>query len=176
MKMGGVYMYEDIKIEGKAVCFTGHRTLCHEPRIIKDVLREQVALLVNAGYQNFLNGGAAGFDLLAAEVVVERKKLCHDVSLYLYVPYSSVFTGWTDAAKRLRAVSLEARNVHITSPRPYKHTPLERDREMVAKSDLCVSYLRPDTTRGGTLYTVNQARKKGIEVIDLYDVIDTWRY
>lgn len=42
---------------------------------------------------------------------------------------------------------------------------LRRDRYMVDKSSICVSYMTKNT--GGTAYTVGYALKKGLEVINL---------
>lgn len=159
-------------MDGKTCCFTGHRTLYHSHEKIMAVLREQVAELVRAGYKNFISGGAAGFDLLATEVVLERKKDFGDVSLFLFVPYSTVFGLRSHASSRLRTAALKAKEIYVTSESPTRYAPLVRDRQMVEQSNLCISYMRPDTQKGGTLYTVTQAHKKGIEVINLYEVID----
>lgn len=135
-------------------------------------LHEVVEELVRDGYHHFISGGAAGFDLLAAEAVLARRKEFGDVSLYLYVPYSTVFGLRSHVSSRLRSIALQSREIKISSATPTRYAPLVRDRQMVEASDICVSYLEPGTEKGGTLYTVAQARKKGIDVIDLYEIID----
>jgi len=159
-------------MEGRTCCFTGHRSLYHDRDVIAKVLREAVDELVRDGYQHFISGGAAGFDLLAAEAVLERKAEFGDVSLYLYVPYSTVFGLRSCVSSRLRTVALKSREIKVTSDTPTRYAPLIRDRQMVEVSDICVSYMEPGTEKGGTFYTVQQAKKKGIDVIDLYDRID----
>ena len=42
-----------------------------------------------------------------------------------------------------------------------------RNRKLVDGSDLCVAYLSTD--KGGTAYTCNYAKQKGVRVINLYD-------
>ena len=56
----------------KTCCFTGHRIMKITPELI---LRLKVAIIdvIGNGVTDFYDGGASGFDMLAAETVIELK-------------------------------------------------------------------------------------------------------
>ena len=68
-------------------CFTGHRRL---PRskleyIVKQ-LDNEMENLMGQGVASFISGGAWGFDLIAASLVVAKRELGHDVRLVFALP------------------------------------------------------------------------------------------
>ena len=55
-------------------CFTGHRNIPFSEREqILSVLTEKIEELISTGIAVFINGGALGFDTLAAQTVLELK-------------------------------------------------------------------------------------------------------
>ena len=151
----------------KVCCFTGHRRLRHEEKKIAKALDRVVARLVSEGYTRFLSGGAIGFDLLAAEAVIRRKRAFGDVELWLILPYTNNFTSRTREGSRLRTAALEASNVEIISDHASRFAPLARNRRMVELSDACVCYMLCGNESGGTYHTVRLAQDKGIACYNL---------
>ena len=154
-------------MDAKVCCFSGHRKLRHDEVEIRRVLDEQIAAMAQAGYTRFLSGGADGFDLLAAEAVIEHKKRFGGVELWIVAPYAELFSRWTAEGRRLRLAALEASNVEIVCRKMSRTAPLMRNRRMIALSDICVCYMMPHNATGGTYYTVRLAQEKGIQVINL---------
>ncbi|MCL2695627.1 MAG: DUF1273 domain-containing protein [Clostridiales bacterium] len=154
----------------KACCFTGHRELPKEGTPAYFQLR--LALLhavrdaIAEGFTVFLNGGASGFDLLAAETVLECRALDPLVELRVIVPYAGQADRYAFAdKKRYRRILDEAAQVHVLSEKYFSGCMRARNERLVCHADRCIAYLRKPS--GGTLMTVNMAVKKGIEVIYL---------
>ena len=88
--------------EGKVCCFSGHRILRHSEQAIRAALDRQVAHMAQNGYTCFISGAASGFDLLAAEAVLDYKRSRGGVVLKLFLPYADFFDGWSADARRRR--------------------------------------------------------------------------
>ena len=67
-----------------SVAFTGHRTY---RGAAADALRRTVGELYARGFRNFLSGMAVGFDLAAAEAVLELRERVPGVRLVAAVPF-----------------------------------------------------------------------------------------
>ena len=67
-----------------SVAFTGHRTY---RGAAADALRRTVGELYARGFRNFLSGMAVGFDLAAAEAVLELRERAPGVRLVAAVPF-----------------------------------------------------------------------------------------
>ena len=63
------------------VAFTGHRSYCHQS---DDQLRSLVDELYSSGALCFCVGMAEGFDMAAAECVIQLKKEHPEISLEVY--------------------------------------------------------------------------------------------
>ena len=57
----------------KTCCFTGHRDLCITDQL-KERLISEIERLIQNGVLYFGCGGASGFDMLAAQTVVDCKR------------------------------------------------------------------------------------------------------
>lgn len=152
-------------MERNICCFTGHRTIPEE-RIsyVLSRLQEEIKELINGGVRYFICGGALGFDTLAAETVLNFKKSFGDISLILYLPCPSQSQKWkkSDVVKYNKILNT-ADSVIYTSPEYYNGCMLKRNRMMADASLFCVAYI---TKRGGgTFYTVEYARQKGLKMI-----------
>ena len=77
------------------VAFTGHRTYNHEANRL---LRHTVLSLHSAGKHTFLSGMAAGFDMAAAEAVLDCRTARTDIRLVAVIRFAdkkSVFQAMT---------------------------------------------------------------------------------
>ena len=126
-----------------SVAFSGHRTYCGDAA---DALRRTVGELYARGFRTFLSGMAVGFDLAAAEAVLELRDRMPGIRLVAAVPFRGQ----------------EAR---------FPQSDRERYGRVLAAAD-AVEVLSPVYHRGcyagGTHYTVRRALRRGLEVLDLH--------
>lgn len=169
-----------------SVAFTGHREISEPPKDLfsaqrpatspsqyKEAVRGKTAVLLEelykAGYRRFYNGMAVGFDLLAAEAVVELRRKYADVELIAAVPYpgQSENFGYTDRITYNLLLG-EADSVVEVSPSYSAKCFHLRNDYMVERSSLLVAFY--NGTKGGTQYTVKKALSEGLEVLNLSDL------
>lgn len=146
----------------RSVCFTGHREL---PEVTSTAYRTMVhdtqsAILsaIEEGATDFYAGGAQGYDLLCAELVLLLKARFPAIRLHLVLPYAGFARG-----ERYRPVLEGADEIISLNPAYRRGCLMMRNRRLVEEGDLCIAYLHQQT--GGTVYTVSAARKKGIPVV-----------
>lgn len=146
-------------------CFTGHRDVPTElkPDIVKQlecILRN----LIGKGIRYFGCGGARGFDLMAADIVLQLKKEFPHIRLIMVLPCQNQTRGWRgeDLRHYERVLSQAEKVVYVQE----EYTPgcmQKRNRHLVNNSSVCVAYC---TRRyGGTAYTVEYADRKNVTVI-----------
>lgn len=146
-------------------CFTGHRDVPTElkPDIVKQlecILRN----LIGKGIRYFGCGGARGFDLMAADIVLQLKKELPHIRLIMVLPCQNQTRGWRgeDLRHYERVLSQADKVVYVQE----EYTPgcmQKRNRHLVNNSSVCVAYC---TRRyGGTAYTVEYADRKNVTVI-----------
>ena len=151
-----------------SACFTGHRVIsANKMHDVKAALDETIVSLVNQGVTAFFNGGAMGFDLLAAERVIAFKMLSGlPIKLILILPCEGHSEKWGKENKsRLLAVMQNAEELICLSERYYDGCMEARNRQLVEHSDVCVAYLTRECS--GTSQTVRLARERGMRVVNL---------
>ena len=147
-------------------CITGHRHFYDNRETIKEQLIKIIIPLIEEGIVYFGVGGARGFDLLAAETVIELRKIYTDVRLILVLPYKNHTEKWQQEEIELyNRISASANKIKVLSPFYYKGCMLARNKHLVNNSTICICYKRTET--GGTAYTVNYARKMGVKIREL---------
>lgn len=154
------------------VCFTGHRTLPkaalpHLPRLLDRALTD---LILHEGATVFRAGGALGFDTMAALKVLELKARFPQIALHLYLPCRDQDKFWNSDEKELyRKILVRADAIHYTQEHYSDGCMLQRNRDMVDGSDVCVAFF--EKYGGGTGYTYQYALRAGLRVINLADRI-----
>lgn len=146
----------------RTACFTGHRTIPFlQRRKIERRTEEALIEAIKQGYRFFGAGGALGFDTLAAQTVLRLKKTYPQIKLILVLPCLSQTRGWRpeDIAEYER-IKAAADKVVYTSQEYTRDCMFKRNRHLVDNSSLCIAYLTENT--GGTAYTVDYARFKGL--------------
>ena len=155
-------------MKANTCCFTGHRNIRKdEEDIIRAKIREQVLILMQHGISAFMVGGAVGFDMLAAEVLLDlREQEGKELRLVSVLPYPEWRAGWSEKDKDREDRILE-RSDEITfmDSEIIRRTYLDRDRKMVDHSSVCIAYC--NRRNGGTAYTVRYALKNNLPVINL---------
>ncbi len=156
-------------------CFTGNRPYKlpwinaeTDPRfsVMKQNLAGTIEKLIARGYSLFISGMAQGGDTYFAEAVLDAKKRHDGIFLECAVPCPEQPRAWDGAAQRRYKKILDAADfVTIVQPAYTRTCMLKRNRYMVDKSSAIITL--DYSGDGGTKYTVDYARKSGLEVIPL---------
>ena len=149
-------------------CFTGHRKLPgNKLRAIESRLDREVKRLIETGVREFLCGGALGFDTLAAMEVLRLREEYPWIRLVFVLPCRNQDRFWNEYYKSIyERIKSKADEIIFTSEYYYSGCMFKRNRALVERSRYCICYLFD--TEGGTAYTVDYARKKGLDIINIY--------
>jgi len=153
-----------------SVAFTGHRYVsCLAESTVAEDLRIIIRdLYRHGGIRHFYCGMATGFDLLAAEAVLELKEQLPDITLSAVVPYRNQSERFYPSAKAKYAQLLnKADDVVVLSEEYHSRCFLARNDYMLKRCQLLIAYY-DGVSKGGTSYTVNKARKRCMPTINLY--------
>ena len=152
-------------MKNKSCCFTGHRDIASgKIPIVKEKLVAAINDAVSRGYTDFYNGGALGFDIMAAEAVLEIKKTNPLIRLHIIVPCENQALKWgKKEIERYEAVKAAADEVKVLSPHYFRGCMQIRNRYMVDASSICIAFV--ERSSGGSADTVKYARQKGTEVV-----------
>ena len=149
----------------KTCCFTGHRIIPNdEKKFIYEKTLEICDLLIKRGFENFIVGGALGFDTLAADCVLSLKEKHKNIKLILAIPCVDQCKGWKspDIKKYEKILSLSD-EIYYVSKEYSPDCMKKRNRFMIDNSSVCVSYIK--RMSGGTAYTVQYAVESDREII-----------
>ena len=145
-------------------CFTGHRYIPDSEYLtLKKKLDDKLEELIQRGVKRFICGGALGFDTLAAQVILEKKKK-YGVFVEIAVPCRDQYVRWNlkQRTEYKRMLSC-ADKVTVLFEKYVTGCMHFRNAYMVDNSDMLVAYYRGKN--GGTQYTYMYAQSRGIEVI-----------
>ncbi len=153
--------------EENTCCFSGHRVL---PRGNIEIIRKELSAVIDEyikkGYTRFVSGGALGFDLLAAGLVAEKKKSNDEIRLVMMLPCRDQHIKWSRHDRmeyeEILALADEVEYVCESYCTGCMHL---RNKVMVDNSQALISYLTD--YRGGTAYTVNYAKEKEREIVNI---------
>ena len=155
----------------KTCCFTGHRQISRDHlNRLPALLENEILQLLGAGVTVFRNGGAIGFDTVAALKVIALRQKYPQMELEMWLPCRNQDAHWPPDQRECYAYILsQADRVHYISDTYTRACMLERDRRMVDGSDVCLAYCV--RTEGGTGYTCQYALKQGVELRNLARLI-----
>lgn len=170
----------------KSCSFTGYRPEKFNfalkfgtPEFIKleNKIYDAVSSLINGGCTDFYCGMAAGFDLLAGKAVIDLKRLgkCKNLKLIAVIPFDKQRESLGEMWKKLYDIVLSECDRKVVIREEYNIAAFnERNRYMVDNSDSVITYF--DGKRGGTANTLNYAKKKNLEIINLaeYDMTELY--
>lgn len=156
----------------KTCCFTGHRHIPLQDQTCIALTLEKVIMgLYQKGFRHFEAGGALGFDTLAAKTVLNLRKRWPDMKLILILPCVTQTRGWMpEAIAEYERIKAQANRVFYTSQAYSRGCMHKRNRRLVDDSNVCVCYLTQ--SKGGTAYTVEYARSKKLEIINVANYLD----
>ena len=154
-------------MKSKTCCFTGHRNLSESDILdIQQQLYIIIESLIKKGVIYYGCGGAIGFDTMAAETVLELKKIYPQVKLIMVLPCYDQDKYWPAKDKEKYVyINNQADKIVYTSKEYTSDCMLKRNRHLVDNSSYCICYLRNNT--GGTAYTVSYAKSKSLNIIQI---------
>lgn len=151
----------------KRCAFTGYRPMkmpfgydeqCALALDFKKRLRETIEMLILMGYTHMVSGGAQGMDIMAAETVLELKKVYPEVTLELAIPYEAQAAKWSAAYQTRWQRCVDAADMLTIISHTYtKNCLFARNRYLVQQTDLLLACY--DGQEGGTKNTVDYARR-----------------
>ena len=160
----------DTDLSSITCCFTGHRRLDGVDTLtLRARIEQTVRFLIDEGYTRFCAGGALGFDTLAAQTVLALRAQYPQIRLILMLPCRNQHQYWSpkDRAAYLDICG-KADEVTYTAEQYSSGCMHKRNRALVEASSACICYVTQNS--GGTYYTVQQARKGGLHVINVADI------
>ena len=150
-------------------CFTGHRRL--PAKKIQNILvrlDREIEILIAQGVTDFISGGAIGFDLMAASLIVAKKEMGRNIRLIFALPCKNQDVHWSNKQRELyRNLLREADEVIYLSENYEPFCMKERNQYMVEHSSHCICALLRN--KSGTGQTVRLAREKGLKVKNIAD-------
>jgi len=163
--------------KNNSACFSGHRrvhfdmTESYMGDIMQRALKSAISAAIADGFTTFYTGMAKGFDIIAAEIVLEQKyATAAQLRLISVLPFSGHEDGFGKPwHKRHDNILRNADEIISLNP---GHTPgcyHERNRYLVDHSNrlICLYSGKP----GGTKHTHDYAEKSGIQIINLWPQI-----
>ena len=151
-------------------CFTGHRIIpLFERATLSKLLEKAVIESIENGYRYFGAGGALGFDTMASFTVLRLRNKYPQIKLILVLPCENQTRNWKTAdIEKYEHIKSQADKVAYVSKEYTRDCMHKRNRHLVDNSSLCICYLSKPS--GGTAYTVNYAKEKGIKSINIADI------
>ena len=153
----------------KTLCFTGHRQIKEPIAEIEHRVSEAVESFIQKGFRYFGAGGARGFDALASEVILKLKKQYPKIHLILVLPFDEQYKrerNWKPSEiNQYHRLKLRASKVVILAPEYCTGIYYRRNRHLVNNSSVCIAYMTEGNS--GTGYTVNYARKQGLQIVNI---------
>lgn len=150
--------------EYKIVAFTGHR---HYDGSADEHLRQVVAQLYDEGARVFRVGMAEGFDLAAAEAVIELMENHTDIELIAHIPWPEFYKLLSsNNQRRYHNILSYCDIVYYTAPRYTPSIFRHRNDRLIDGADDVVAWW--NGTQSGTGYTVHRARTQHCRIVNLY--------
>ncbi|MBQ9469158.1 MAG: DUF1273 family protein [Clostridia bacterium] len=152
---------------GSCCLFTGHRDLpSGQTGRISARTGAAIRAAYDAGARTFFAGGAVGFDMLASVAFLNMKAELPGARLVLVLPYFRHYAGWKRSEQLVFAEVLKRADEAVYLERAYVQGCFQqRNRYMVDRSGRCICYCRKAS--GGTAYTVKEAEKQGLTVVNV---------
>ena len=142
----------------KTCCVTGHRKIpADKLAYVETELRGAVMAAVNDGYTRFINGGAAGVDLIFAAIVTELKEEGYPLFLEAALPYSGRKKSKDQGFQKMLAACDE---VKVFGEQYSRGCYFVLNRYMVDKSSRVIA-VYDGRDSGGTVFTMQYAHDKG---------------
>ena len=164
-------------VRAATCCFTGHRRIPDDRRArIEEKTSHALDVLIRSGFRWFLAGGALGYDMLAENLVVEKREANPDVRLILALPCRDQTAAWMKLPKGCRSDLLReyqrlkglADEVIYVNDFYFDGCMRERNLYMVRHSSFCVACF-DGSFRSGAGQTFRMARSAGLKIYNCWE-------
>ena len=153
---------ELLNVPISSCAFTGHRDL--EPDFSAEKLIEAIEKCIERGVKTFYCGMAKGFDMLAAEYVLLKKRQGAEIQLVACIPYPEQSKNFSDEDKgRYNRILNEVDDRYLACEAYRPWCMAQRNNYMVEKADVLIAYCHKDS--GGSFNTIKRALQKKKSVI-----------
>jgi len=142
--------------------------------VLRDMLQKAVHEAMDVGFKTFYSGMAIGFDIIAAEIVMQEKQGRSDdeINLIAVVPFLQQEAKWgAKWRKRHDDVLRAADKIVVLNERYIRGCYHERNRYLVDNSARLIGLFSGKT--GGTSHTFAYAEKEGLDIVNLWQSIDS---
>ena len=167
-------------MDNKVCCFVGHRKIAKSSELREKILNTIENLIVNENVNSFFFGSKSEFDDYCYEIVTELKeKYPHIKRVYVRSAFQHIPDWYEDSLLEHYEDTYFPEHMENAGKASY----VERNQEMINKSDFCVVYYdenyapprrrnsRRDLTdyqpKSGTRLAYDYAVKKGKEIINM---------
>ena len=149
--------------------FTGHRDIApYTTDMVFEQTKAIVTLLVSKGFKYFGTDGALGLDTIAAQAVLSVKEIYPEVKLILVLPFENQTQYWKQQDIDLyNDIKSSVDKVKALAAHYYNGCMQKRNRHLVDCSSACICFLTKH--EGGTAYTVDYAKQKGLNITNVYN-------
>lgn len=131
---------------------------------VKEQLEQTVNELYDRGYRHFICGMARGGDFYFAEAVLLLRARRENVTLEAAIPCPEQADRWSEEDRQRYRELVELANFEtIISPTYVRECMFQRNHYMVSKSNAIIALF--NGSKGGTMNTVLDARRRGLEII-----------
>ena len=157
-------------------CFSGHRPAKlpwrydeDDPRCValKEKLFDIADALYCAGIRHYICGMAPGCDMYFCEAVMRLRDMREDVTIEAAIPCEGQSNSWDEGLKRRYRRLVAACDKSTLLQSEYtRDCMLKRNMYMVEHSSVLVTVY--GEAIGGTMHTINYAKKLGLEIIEVH--------
>ncbi len=165
-------MYEEFRMKSTTACFTGHRpkglpwgynetkeSCLRFKKDLKVILRNAIEY----GIEIFMTGMAEGFDMIAAETIIELKKDFPNVKLVAAIPCVDQEKKWSEKQQeRYKKILTQCDEQIVLSQVPTRECFNQRNLYMAQHSDVCIACWNGKPS--GTANTVRFAKENGCKI------------
>lgn len=161
--------------KSKTCCFTGHRPerlpVGEEYQRLKEKVSFYIRLLAMRGFDTFITGMSRGFDLMAADILLNDPQVKDSVKIVCAVPYrAQVDEMRTEQERSIYCETLGRASAVIVLSDNYENGCYKiRNQFMVDNSSVLIGYLKSRVGgHSGSMQTVNMACRAGLESYVIY--------
>lgn len=147
----------------KTCSFTGHRILSKDFNV--DKLEEVINDMLKRDFKTFLIGMAMGYDLKCFEILLSKKRE-FNIDIIACIPCREQSKYYKKNDKEIYQEYLKKADKIVCLNEEYTDGCMQqRNRFLVDNSSVLIAHCK--YFKGGTLYTVNYAKKKNKEIINV---------
>jgi uncharacterized phage-like protein YoqJ len=137
----------------------------------EEPIKETSLSLIEKGVDQFLVGGAVGFDCIAGEEIIKIRQYKPQIKLTAVLPcdFGTFTERWDERQReRVNALLKNADEV-ITLQKDFNSDCYKtRNQYLVNNSRYCVCYYNTNNFKSGTGQTIRMAEKRGLKIINLF--------